>query len=256
MPDVKSMMNTLNQFASSGGTYWRLQTQRAVIRILPPVPGKTPQDSYFLAAHQHMMSLDGGTRSFRCLEDLEDWCPVCAAHRIFEAIGTKKWEDKAAELRPQAKFSMNIILQGKANRGKIFIWQATPGAVKQILERHNGEWGDPSDPEDGWWFELSKKGDGKGTRYTVTPSPKGIGALPSWVDLDDVHKLTGDFITVKKRSTLKHAMIEKYADQYPELEDELRADFKKWSRKHSPPNGKTVSKARRKVRRKRSRGEG
>ncbi len=201
--------------------YHKLQEGPNYVRILPPLEDLTSPGKYYGLHHQHGMKLEGGFRSFRCLGDKNLWCPMCAMAEHFRKEEDKSSKDAARACFSSAKYFFNA-LTGVLSDGEItpnedsgIVILQTSNAVFQKFETiRKGEWGDFTDPDEGFWLNIHGEGTGPARRYpSVTPSRKGWGELPEGVDFEEAHDLTSEaLVPTKKTGEMVMIMIDRFGD--------------------------------------------
>lgn len=212
--------------ASKGGRrFFRLPEGKTYLRVLPGIEGKADKSTYYGRAMRHTLGSGSSFQHFRCLEDFGQWCPFCAASRIF----SEEDEDRSGNLRPRARYFLNVLVRGKEG---IQLMEA-PNAVIDLFEDiDEDEWGSVDDPENGFWVAVTRKGKGNTMYKSATPIPKNRGPLPSWVDLDDCYNLTAkNLLPLRKAKELVAILVEYYGDVVDDLEVLLKRDLKSWKRK-------------------------
>lgn len=151
-----------------GGKYWKPDSGRNVIRILPGVGDMG--DAFWQDVGRHYIP-DGP--SFTCLAfTIDEACPICEAVDELYRDSDPNSKALARELNRQKQFWMNVIDRNNESRGvQIF----TPGPM--IFGQISGLVMDPDygaiyDEEEGMDIIITKTGEGMKTRYTVNARPK------------------------------------------------------------------------------------
>lgn len=159
------------------------------IRILPAKEGLP-----FYRYISHWVPQANSTKSFPVNHDFETRCPIDEyISEIWTEINRLKEEDEMTEkspevkklyaiiegIRAQKKCDMNIIdrddMYTKDKEGggkKILIKRLAANATiwKEIFSyASNPKWGNPSDEEKGYDFEIITEGEGKKRKYSIVP---------------------------------------------------------------------------------------
>lgn len=155
--------------------YWRPDQGVSTIRILPSWKGDNEEFYFETAVHY---GVGPNQRSIPCNRVLKKRCPICdRADRMLERDPDN--QAVADDLRPTERVNMNIIVRGEEDIG-VQVWSATPRLLQELLGYFSdADYGDFTDPQDGFDVQLRRKGEGKmNTRYVLRlvrhPSPVGV----------------------------------------------------------------------------------
>jgi hypothetical protein len=201
-----------------------------IIRILPH--WDDPDEVMYLPVKLHfgvpIEGNDGKTYniSARCLKDLDDGdCPLCNAYTEM----VKEDKEKAKELRVTERFLYNIM---NYKERKVQVWLCPITVHREILYWINELNQDPSDPDTGRNWKITKEVDPKkqpmyGTKYRVRPDLKET-KLPT-----KLRALSEELIDLSELYTEDHS------EQMYDMLGEAPPEKKKKKSKKSKSNGKT-----------------
>ncbi len=164
--------------------YLKLAAGKSVkIRILP---GEDPEDlskDFFVKGINHYNMNPEKPQipvvSPRTL-DSNAYCPMYEAYLALKKSSSKTDNDMAIKLRPNTRYYMNVYVKSGENAGKVMVY-AAPKQVWEAAITHisNPDYGDITDPEKGFDFNLTRTGsDMNNTSYSLVavPSPRPIAS--------------------------------------------------------------------------------
>lgn len=173
-------------------------------------------------------------------------CPIMELHE--ELKESKRTADKnmAKTLSPKKKYYAAVLLY-KDERGKeideesgIKLIQLTPQLYGELIDHFlSSEWGDFTDPEEGYDVTLTRTGSGKlDTVYTMSPC-KNTSLPPSWVkklkrkpvDLEELVKAS-----IPDYDALVEMLAEFQVDAGADEDEDERPHKKNKDKKHSRRN--------------------
>lgn len=212
---------------TGGKKFHQFQEGDNHVRILPGIEGRATPGTYYGLFHQHGTRVEGKFRSFRCLQDLDKWCPWCACRRYFDGKGEELFSKKAKDMLVQTKYFVNAALP---DAKKIVLLQLSNSVISKLETLADGQWGAFDDPESGYWVNIHREGTGQGTRYpSVTPCKDDQGPLPDWIDLDDAHNLLDrKLCEARSPADMVMLLVDRFGDVDDGVEEALRRDMKKW----------------------------
>lgn len=205
------------------GKFFKLKEGANYVRILPPVEGLVTPGTYYGLHHQHGFKIEGGFRAIRCLHDKGLWCPVCSMADHFRKLDDDDNKKRARACFSDARYFLNVI-SGTLNKVEkeitaneeigVALLQVSNSLFQKCNEHRTGEWGDFTDPKEGYWLNIHGEGEGTSRRYpSVTPSRRGMGPLPEWVEEEEWHDCTSDaLVPVKKTSEVVMMLVDRYSD--------------------------------------------
>jgi hypothetical protein len=203
-----------NRTGSSG--FFKPKAGSNYIRILPGLEGMADEGTFLGACLIHSIGGGNNYREFRCLADTGKWCPICTTYKALETAGDS---ETAKSIAPRGVYFMNIIVRNDPEQ-KIRLWKAGYKQLEELLTYFE-DLGDFTDPKTGYYVNIRKSGQGKGTRYKISPTQKKL-KLPSWVNLDEAHDLLSSKVTGKETTeSLVSTMIDRYGDALEDLETAL-----------------------------------
>lgn len=160
---LERMRNRMQKHQLSTSNYWKPKEGKQVIRILPEAG---EMDVFWQEVGRHYI----GDNSVLCPNFTSDGVQACSICEVSEKLyhgGDKK---AAGKLLPRRAYHMNIIVRTKEGIEGPFVW--TPGiTVFNMIEELVGdpEYGDITDLKNGFDLMLSRKGNGKETKYNINP---------------------------------------------------------------------------------------
>ena len=226
--DIEAMKKRAAQ-AKSGGRFWKPPEGRTKVRILSGDVGNCDEGTFFRAIHNHNIKFPDGFKRIQVTK--KGWSPIEACQKLFSESGMS---DESKSLKPRTSFAMNIIVHGSED---VQVWSCSGTQMdKLLLIMADEDWGDFTDPDDGFCISVDRKGEGLATRYDVAAS-KTSGELPEeWEkNANDLQEEEGDEIDPK---ILIAMLADKYEDKYEDLASELMSARRRWMKENKPNNGK------------------
>lgn len=203
-----------NRGSSTG--FWRAKVGSNYIRILPGIEGKADPGTFVAAVQAHGIGGGQNYREFRCMQDFGKWCPICTTAKALEAAGD---DETAKSLSARGFYFVNIILKNDPEQ-QVRVWKTTAKQLEEMMGYFE-DLGDFTDPVEGYYLNIRRKGTGPGTKYSFSPTQKRL-KLPSWVNLDEIPNLLSNKVTGKATTeSLVSTMIDKYGDVVDDLETTL-----------------------------------
>jgi hypothetical protein len=151
----------------------KLAVGRTVIRIMPPVLGKT---SPIRSVWQHSFDFTGedgkyqGERGACNRVEVRKPCLVCVRSEQLKVSQNPVDQQRGRKLEAQAKYYANVIVRGREANG-VKVWEFGFGIMRDLKTLFNdpdagGNWSDPSD--NGYDIVVVRSGTTKhDTEYTV-----------------------------------------------------------------------------------------
>lgn len=163
---LEKLRQKLAQTTSGSKGYMSLKEGSSVIRILPPVGG---MEYFYQEVGKHTLSDDKWAYCPEVLSEGEQECPICDLQKQLYAHGDK---ELAKKIRVARKYWMNVIDRGNEDAGPLIL-TAGITILQQIAGYVNDpDYGDITDPDEGWDITIDRKGKGMDTRYDVRVKPR------------------------------------------------------------------------------------
>lgn len=161
----KKLLDKIGSLNLGGGGWWKAPQGTSTIRILPPVGA---MDYFFVEIGQHY--IDDKGKPYYCPNICSEGqlkCPICEVNEALYQAGEK---DAAAKFRAGRSFLMNVIDRAHPDQGVLLYAPGTTifGFVTSAIQ--DPDYGDITDPDEGYDFKLERTGEGKeGTKYQGRP---------------------------------------------------------------------------------------
>lgn len=238
---LRKKMEELNERKNRSGNggggrikYWKPKQGRNVIRILP---GKNGNDFYAEARVRYNV----GPNKKRVVVPLDpdEACPIKDFVDALYKSGDKDDEKLAKKMRATNRYLFNVIdrsvEEGQEGYGEVMVYECGPSVFTDILSIIcDPDYGDITDPENGWDIIITKTGKDLETEYKVNARPKQspIG-IEGWEEkLYDLQKLATP-VPYEKRAKLLEG---DNSDDNDENEDEKPRRETKPSKSFSIPD--------------------
>lgn len=170
--------------------YLKLAAGKSVkIRILPGEdPEDLSKDFFCKSINFYGMNPDKPTIpviSPRTL-DSSAYCPMYEAYLALKKSASKSDQDAAGKIRPNTRYYMNVLVKSGEHAGKVMVY-AAPKQVWESAITHmsNPDYGDITDPEKGFDFNLTRTGESmNNTTYSLmaVPAPRPIASTQDEID--------------------------------------------------------------------------
>lgn len=160
--------------ALGSGKWFKPKDGKNQIRILPPW-SKEGKWAFALALHYGFKDEEGRDRAHPCMKQWKGVrCPACDMLSLLKKVdGAEKIVEK---MNPKTKYYVNLI-DRKVGDDKVFIYGLSAKLLNEILAYDDDEdYGNVTDPEEGYDFVLEKTGSGLTTRYAIRIKPKTTAA--------------------------------------------------------------------------------
>lgn len=185
-----------------GGEFMKLGVGKNVVRILPPLRGKS---SPFRVTYQHYIDTSDGKWVFTCPRlEAGKRCPVCDAAARLKASGNPTDRDQAWDMFPRRRVFCSVINRAEPEKGVLVLaFGKTIHEELVKLRQDEDTGGDFTHPTEGIDVVIEREGTGKNdTRYSVnlarrsSPVSKDPTQLAAWADampdLDSYARLPSD----------------------------------------------------------------
>lgn len=216
------------QFKASNGSN--------LVRILPP----WSEEGFFYKDYWvHFIETTDNegksvTRPVLCIQKEQGKkCPACEYRAQLNKSSDESDKELAKKFRYSHRYTMQIIDQNNPDKG-ILLWSVSAKMMEEILKWFEKEdWGDITDPEEGYDLEFTRTGKGMlDTKYSApTPATKNPTELDDWEtlleDLIDLDEFVGkmklsfkEFEALLQGEDLEDEEDEEEEDEQDEDEDE------------------------------------
>ncbi len=134
------------------------------LRVLPSWRG--PDEEFFLEVFTHY-DVTPDVKYLICLQTTGQDCPVCKRVARW-SLGDSHQQARAERVGAKSQFMMNVVPLVKDMEPEVKIYAATRGVVYGLLEFFtDAEYGNFTDPREGFDVIVTRKGKELQTRYTV-----------------------------------------------------------------------------------------
>lgn len=169
--------------------FWEVPQGDTTIRILPPVG---QMEFFFQEVGQHRLPDGKFVYCPSFTTDGELPCPICElVNQLYKSTNPAD-KDLASQLRKQRKYWMNVIARDKKDKGgdtadgpHILTAGVTIFRAIQTLVT-SPDYGDISDPEEGYDVVLHRQGEKLDTQYSLMPRKN---ASPLHSDRDEAERI-------------------------------------------------------------------
>ena len=172
--------------------FYQIPEGSNAVRILP---WRDDEKEFYAETKIHRVpGPDGSVKNIHCRKIHGEACPMCDLYYALWKTGRKEDEDTARQIKPRARYYMNIL---DRESGDIKILSIGVILFKKIIGAMLDEdFGDITDPEAGHDFKIVKEMDGQWPKYDQSqPRPKSspLGSkaeIASSMDcLHEIHEL-------------------------------------------------------------------
>lgn len=153
--------------------FWQPKSGRNVIRILPPKPGS---DDFYAEAR---VRYNVGPKKRMVTVPMDDTepCPIKEFVDALYETGDKDDEKLAKRMRATTRYYFNIIdrslEEGDEGYGEVMVYGCGAKVFSDVLGIIvDPDYGDITDPENGYDIIITKSGTGLDTEYKVNARPK------------------------------------------------------------------------------------
>ena len=157
----KKLLEKVQSLELGSSGFWKPPSGRSTIRILPPIG---TMEYFFMEVGQHFLE---GTGTFYCpkiCSDGKDPCPVCDVNDALFQAGDK---ESAKKFWAQRHFWCNVIVRGNEDAGPQTFTPGTMVFTSLVSLISDPDYGDITDPDEGYDIKIERSGEGINTRYEV-----------------------------------------------------------------------------------------
>lgn len=187
--------------------FYQIPEGTNAVRILP---WKDDEKEFYAETKIHRVTgPDGNVKNHHCRKIHGESCPLCDLYYALWKTGRKEDEDLARQIKPRARYYMNIL---DRESGEVKILSIGVILFKKIIGAMLDEdFGDITDAEAGHDFKIVKEMDGQWPKYDQSaPRPKSspLGSkseiATSMDTLHNIHELVKleDYEDVKNAAAL------------------------------------------------------
>lgn len=171
--------------------FLQLQTGTNVVRLLP---GADDDTNFYAETKIHRVQINGQNRNVHCRKVHGEHCPLCDLYYGLWKTGNKEDETLARSIKPRARYYMNAL--DRENGGVKILSVGVILFNKIIATILDEDYGDITDPQNGFDFKIVKTMDGEYPKYDQSSArPKSTPAgskaeVAEYMDaLHDIHGL-------------------------------------------------------------------
>ena len=149
--------------------FYQIPEGTNAVRILP---WKDDEKEFYAETKIHRVTgPDGNVKNHHCRKIHGESCPMCDLYYALWKTGRKEDEDLARQIKPRARYYMNIL---DRESGEVKILSIGVILFKKIIGAMLDEdFGDITDPEAGHDFKIVKEMEGQWPKYDQSaPRPK------------------------------------------------------------------------------------
>lgn len=187
--NVAAVKRIMGEFSDSGQMWWKPKAGRNELRILP----SNREDGLFFypsILHYGFRDDTGAKRAYPCLASaFKKPCPACKVIGFYEGEADSDVEKAVNAMKPKRTYLMNII--DMANPKEVRIYSCSPSVAKPIIGAFGeDDYGDITDPIEGFNIIVIRTGEGISTRYeTRFRRESSVIAMENWEEsLHDLEK--------------------------------------------------------------------
>lgn len=173
----QKLQETQERMSRGGGNgdfkFWAPKDGRNVIRILPPKPGS---EDFYVEARVHY-NVGPDKKMVTCGKTARSTCAVCDFVDALFKSGDKEDEKLAKRMRATSRYYFNVIdrsvEEGQEGYGEVMVFGSGATIFTDILGIIvDPDYGDITDPEEGYDIIITKSGKGLDTEYKTNARPK------------------------------------------------------------------------------------
>jgi hypothetical protein len=179
MLDIEKLKQKLQDAKerNRGGTsefkFWTPQDGRNVIRVLPPKPGT----SDFYSEARVRYNVGPNKKMVTVNLDSNAKCPIKEFVDVLYKSGDKQDEALAKKMKATTRYYFNVVdktlEEGDENYGEVMVFGCGTTIFTDILGIIvDPDYGDITDPKNGYDIIINKSGKGLDTEYKTNPRPK------------------------------------------------------------------------------------
>lgn len=168
-------------------TFYRLSDGDNLIRLLPPWKEGV---SFYKELRQHY-GVGVDKKQVLCLRMKGEECPICEFVSALYQSGDPDDAEMAGNLSASTRYNFNVIARSDEAAGPQILTTG-PLIFRDFLRFIvDPDWGDLTDPEQGFDITINRTGKGLHTKYAVTPkrNPSPVGNAEWLEKMTDLDKL-------------------------------------------------------------------
>jgi hypothetical protein len=188
---LETVMRTRKQLEDKRGSYFTAKEGVNRVRIMPSWRGVGEQFYLQIPTHKNI-GPEGKWAT--CLQFWQEACPVCRAIDRLSSSQNSRDQNLASKMMPDDRILMNVGYPNDED-GIVKPWSMSESFFLEILGYFGDpEYGDFTDPHEGYDYVFTRKGTGMATKYTnkhfaTRPSAVKIpGAKKKLINLDQFPK--------------------------------------------------------------------
>lgn len=191
---MEKVLRTRQQIQDKRSTYFTPKEGQNRVRILPSWRGKNEDFYLELPVHRN---IGPNSQWATCLKFWNEPCPICRAIDRLSASQTARDQNAASKMLPDARYVVNVGVPNSED-GLVKPWSISPSWFYEILGFFaDPEYGDFTNPREGYDYIFTREGTGLKTRYTN----KRFARNPSPVKIAECKKKLINLDTFPKRYT-------------------------------------------------------
>ena len=162
-------LSKTTQGGGGSSDYLQIKEGTTLVRILP---GKDEETEFYAETKLHrIVGSDGMAKNYHCRKMHGEACPLCDTYFGLWKTDQDSDKDLARQIKPRARYYMNIL---DRDSGEIKILSVGVILFKKIVAAMLDEdFGDITDPQDGYDFKIIKTMEGQWPKYDQSsPRPK------------------------------------------------------------------------------------
>ena len=172
--------------------FLKLKSGVTRVRVLPGIdPASADKDFYCKASAHYFVSPHNPKLPVTCpkSKNPKAICPVCTKMDQLKNSSNKADNAEAEKLRARPRYYLGVIPREGEDAGKVMIYPAPKQIFTKILAlMEDPDFSDVTSVEEGHDLKFSRTGEGKETRYDVTPTPKKTVLTHDPEELDQILK--------------------------------------------------------------------
>lgn len=223
-PNMALVRQQMKKLKTKRGGTWRPEKGKNIIRILPPW---SEEGYWYKDALRHYVPGKGKTGEGKgvipCSANDGSRCAICDMRTKLGESAKPSRQKMADELKPSREYYVNLVDMNNADAG-VQVGRLAESVINKLLEYMlEPEWGDFTDPHEGYNVILTRTGEGLKTQYDVRLSKTSTPLKTKrWLrKLQDLDKLFPSASYADTRAFLaKDEEAEEEDDEDYDYEDE------------------------------------
>ena len=164
--DLTKIKDFYEKLQGASASFWVPKVGTNLVRILPP---KEDIGYFFTETYVHFIPNE---TPFRCLKGTEKGCPVCELVDKLRKSDNPEDLEIARRMSAKRRYLMNIIDMDDIDSG-VQVYSCGREVLRQLLTYFaDPDWGDLTDPDNGYDVVIEKSGTGLHTSYVVRARKK------------------------------------------------------------------------------------